>query len=115
MTGKMLGCRQLPTGERAFHEQRRESRDALGIFAEGARVDDGGRRIVVDVDDRRKVKVKADGASLLADDARDVVGVGVALRGGDPHLRRKQSATAGLEQVMRIHRALQPQESWLEI
>ena len=59
VTGEMLERRNHATGGEAARIRHREGRDLRGILAEGAGVDHGIARVVVDVDDGREVDVNA--------------------------------------------------------
>ena len=100
---------------RAAHERRREPRDPLRVLTERASVDDGVRRVVVDVHGRGEVDLNPDGARLLPDDLRDVVRILVPARGGDRHRARKDGCAPCFEQVVREHAALETSESRLEV
>src|SRR5690606_7000945 len=64
VAGEVLGGGQRAVLLEPADVRGAEARDVGRIFAVAARVDDGVRRVVVDVDDRRVDHVHADGAGL---------------------------------------------------
>jgi hypothetical protein len=70
VTGKMFDRREHAACVQSTHVGGRQAADEIGRLAERSRVNDRIERIAVDVGERRKIDVDADGARLLGRDAR---------------------------------------------
>ena len=92
VAGKMFRGGEAAVFLDAAHEGRDEFRDARGIFAKRARIDDGILRIAVHVGDGRKNPGHAHGSRFERRDFSHRVGVFRASRGGDGHFIGKRRA-----------------------
>src|SRR5438445_301051 len=90
VTGKMFQGGEHPMIAQPAHVLRHETRDRTRIFAEGPGIDDGVRRVVVDVGVGREIDVDADRPPLGGGGRADRVGVARIRRGADRHDHRER-------------------------
>lgn len=97
VAGKVLEGRYHAALGESANVRRRETPDRLRRLAERTRVDDGIARVVVDVDDRRKVDMDADGARFETGDAPRLEREPVVAGGAERHRPRKRGGTGDAE------------------